>query len=297
MACYKPLHGYREKNGKGFTMSPVYGRTSLPMTIPCGYCIGCRLEKSRQWAMRCMHEASLHERNCFITLTFNQEALTKRGTLSVLKRDFQLFIKRLRKKYGKNIRYLHCGEYGTKRGRPHYHALLFGFDFPDKVPWRNNLWRSKELEELWQYGYCSIGKLTFESAAYVARYVVKKRYGAGSEKFYEQLDRTTGEISKLEREYATMSRRPGIGREWYEKYKNDIYPKDNIHVRGKPCRPTRYYDKQLEREDPKAYEKIKRTRKIKQTKKMLDKNQPTLESQEAYANYGYKKNKRDYEEK
>lgn len=295
MACYKPIHGYRMKCGKGFTINPAQGRAAFPMTIPCGYCIGCRLEKSRQWAMRCVHEAQMHEQNCFITLTFNPESLKNRGTQSLRKRDFQLFIKRLRKKYGKNIRYLHCGEYGHKRSRPHYHALLFGFDFPDKKPWRTNLSRSPQLEKLWPYGYSSIGAVTFESAAYVARYVVKKRYGRDAGQFYQRLDESTGLIENLHPEYATMSRRPGIGSTWFQRYSGDIYPKDSIHVRGRASRPTRYYDKRFESMDPQAYQKVKANRRRTAVKKALDKSQPSLESQEACAQNLNKEKKRNFE--
>jgi len=120
--------------------------------LPCGRCIGCRLERSRQWAVRMMHEASLHQDNCFITLTYDNEHLPKNASL--VKRDFQLFMKRLRKAYpAVRIRFFHCGEYGEQYGRPHYHAILFGFDFPDKyfLGKRNQfpVWRSASLERLW----------------------------------------------------------------------------------------------------------------------------------------------------
>lgn len=287
MACFSPIHGFQLKHpnpsGKyGFTVNPAQGRASKPMTIPCGYCIGCRLEKSRQWAVRCTHEAALHDRNCFITLTFNDDALLKRNSHSLRKRDFQLFIKKLRKKFGKNIRYFHCGEYGEKNRRPHYHACLFGFDFMDKLPWKKNLYRSKSLEALWPHGYSSIGQLTFESAAYVARYVVKKRFGKGSQKHYEKVNPSSGEVEDLLPEYVTMSRRPGIGRKWYEKYKKDIYPKDYFHVRGRRSRPTRYYDKLYEVDAPASFIHLKSIRRRKQVQLALDKNQPSLESQETY---------------
>lgn len=292
MACYKPIHGFKRKDRKGFTINPAQGLSSCPMTIPCGYCIGCRLERSRQWAMRCVHEASMHEKNCFITLTFSPQALKDRGTGSLRKRDFQLFIKRLRKAHGKGIRYLHCGEYGSKRGRPHYHACIFGFDFKDKQPFKGNLWRSSELERLWPYGYSSIGELTFESAAYVARYVVKKRYGKDSAQFYEKVFEPTGELETLLPEYATMSRRPGIGRGFLERYHSDIYPKDSIIVRGTSSRPCRYYDKYFEALEPVTYAKIKGRRKAKAVSRQLDKNQPSLDSRETHAKANLSANRR-----
>lgn len=280
MPCYHPIKGYRNKkpnpSGKfGFTNNPQKGNSAFPMTVPCGYCIGCRLEKSRQWAMRCIHEASLHKKNCWITLTFNEEALEKRKTNSLRKRDFQLFMKRLRKIAKTKIRYYQCGEYGEQNGRPHYHACIFGYDFDDKI---NN--RSLTLKKIWPHGHHYIGQLNFETAAYTARYIIKKNYGESAKKHYEKVNTKTGEIENILPEYTTMSRRPGIGNQWLTKYKKDIYPKDSLHVRGHKCRPAKYYDRIIEKLDPETHAKIKLSRKIKQIKKALDKNQPTLESQE-----------------
>lgn len=256
--------------------------------LPCGQCVGCRLERSRQWAIRCMHEASLHEKNCFITLTFNQEFLeTRKNVWSLDYHDWRLFMMRLRKKFGKNIRYYHCGEYGQMcancnrslfycdcktaqivvLGRPHYHACIFGFDFPDKEIFRQTptghiLYTSKSLEDLWtdpitkmQMGFCTIGDVTFESAAYVARYIMKKITG-DEEKIdahYVRFD--TGEI--LKPEYTTMSRRPGIAKGWIDQFMDDVYPHDFIIVNGKKCRPPRYYDGQLKTERPYTFDDIK----------------------------------------
>jgi hypothetical protein len=138
VTCYKPLLGYRaaERNEQGkrpLVFNPSQGLVDMPIKVACGQCIGCRLERSRQWAIRCVHEASLHEHNSFITLTYNDENLPADGSLDV--RHWQLFMKRLRKRHGSGIRYFHCGEYGSKHRRPHYHACLFGLDFPDKKLW------------------------------------------------------------------------------------------------------------------------------------------------------------------
>lgn len=258
MPCYRPLHGFRgHKNANGKqpivfsrrdAANPAYS-TDLDRSIqlPCGQCVGCRLEKSRQWAMRCVHEASLYERNCFLTLTYNDENLPKDKSLK--KQHFQEFIRSLRDKirYDQQLehdvrvfpahdspRYFHCGEYGDLNHRPHYHALLFNFDFPDKVLFKKtdtgNIYESKILQETWQYGFCTIGSLTFESAAYCARYTLKKISGPLADDHYG--GRTP--------EYTTMSRRPGIGRGWYEKYKSDTYPSDSVAVRGKLMKPPMY---------------------------------------------------------
>ena len=155
-------------------------RGAEPCTIPCGKCIGCRLAHSRQWAVRCVHEASLHERNCFLTLTFDDAHLPVSGSVSV--RDVQLFLKRLRKALSYQnikIRFFACGEYGDKNLRPHYHLILFNYDFSDdrqllrQTPY-GPLYISDFLFRLWPYGFHTIGNVTFKSCAYVARYVTKK---------------------------------------------------------------------------------------------------------------------------
>lgn len=254
MPCYYPLHGYRSrfKNSNGkfyFTMKASDGHIDLPMIVPCGQCVGCRLERSRMWAVRCVHEASLHKRNCFITLTFDDAHLNSDRTL--VKRDFQLFMKRLRKSFPKDrIRYFHCGEYGEKFSRPHHHACLFGFDFSDKVLWSVRegvkLYRSPTLESIWSNGYCTIGDVTFESAAYVARYILKKVTGDFNkrmERYAVRVDFETGELICRLPEYVTMSRRPGIAHDWISKYGSDVYPDDFVVIRdGIKVKPPKYYD-------------------------------------------------------
>lgn len=271
MPCYKPLKGYRSKvkneTGKrSIVFNPRMGYVDQPQDVPCGQCIGCRLERSRQWAIRCVHEASLHAENCFITLTYAPEHLPPDGSLK--KRDFQLFMKRLRKKYNTRIRFFHCGEYGTEKGRPHYHACLFGFDFPDKELWseRNGvkLYTSKELLSLWEHkGHVTIGEVTFESAAYVARYIMKKINGDRAEEHYTLTDPETGQITQLQPEYTTMSRRPGIAKEWYDKFASDVFPSDFIVMRNMKIKPPKYYDRLYEITDPTNYLQTKLQRKIK----------------------------------
>lgn len=234
----------------------------LPVTVPCGQCVGCRLERSRQWAIRCLHEASLHPRNSFITLTFNNDNLPRDRSLDV--RHFQLFMKRLRKRFGDGIRFFHCGEYGEKFGRPHYHACLFNFDFEDKKLWKvvrgNKLYTSESLQELWPYGFSTIGEVTFQSAAYVARYIMKKITGDDADEHYSRACPLTGEVWRIRPEYVTMSRRPGIGKGWLEKYQSDVYPRDFVVVNGKKMKPPKYYDAQFEIDQPAVMRKIKKRR-------------------------------------
>ena len=271
MACYTPLQGWysKEMNASGkrsLVFNPDYAlERDCPIEISCGQCVGCRLERSRQWAVRCIHESSLYENNCFITLTFSPESLAKRDNpWSVDVRDWQLFMKKLRKRYGNGIRFFHCGEYGENGGRPHYHALLFNFDFKDKELWKiENDYRyyiSQELNTLWGYGHCVIGDVTFESASYVARYIMKKVNGDKAEEYYQWADEETGEVFPLKPEYVTMSRRPGIGKKWYDKYHSDIYPKDFITVNGKKCRPPKYYDSILKEANPISFDVIHESR-------------------------------------
>lgn len=284
MPCYSPLKGWRSQavndSGKrGIVFNVKAGFADMPIDVPCGQCIGCRLEKSRQWALRCVHEASLYPSNVFITLTYSDEHLPKNASLD--KAHFQKFMKRLRKKYhGNTVRFYHCGEYGdvdndnpkhlmqygvSKLGRPHYHALLFNIDFADKQIISDKdgirLYTSQSLSRLWPYGYNTIGEVTFESAAYCARYVTKKMYGEKADEHYTRVFPSTGEIVNIEPEYTTMSRRPGIGKDWFKQYRDDVYPKDFVTVRGKKIKPPVFYDRMLEVEDPEYMEKIKMRRK------------------------------------
>lgn len=246
MPCYHPLKAYKAKSKDPQKISITFRRAEswkgVEISLPCGQCIGCRLERSRQWAVRCVHEASLYERNCFLTLTYNQENLPPSGSLQL--EHFQLFMKRLRKKYGAGIRFFHCGEYGEQLRRPHYHSLLFNHDFDDKKYFSerngNKVWTSDSLSSLWPLGFSLIGEVTFESAAYVARYVMKKVTGEKADIHY----------NGMKPEYITMSRRPGIGTKWYEKFSSDVYPHDRIIVRGAKTRPPRFYDNLLAKSDP-----------------------------------------------
>jgi hypothetical protein len=237
------------------------GYVDLRTLVPCGQCIGCRLDRSRQWAIRCVHEAQMHEESAFITLTYSPEWLPFGGTL--VKKDFQDFMKRLRKWAApRKVRFFHCGEYGEERGRPHYHALVFGVDFPDKVylfesPAGGRVYESAILAKLWGRGVCSTASVTFESAAYVARYALKKRTGDGAEAYYKRVDSSTGELVNLVPEYVTMSLRPGIGREWLRKFWRDVYPAGEVVSRGFKVSSPRYYDKVFEECEPRLHRQMK----------------------------------------
>lgn len=247
MPCYHPLEAFKAPGG-GIAFNTRHGYADVPLKIGCGRCIGCRLERSRQWAVRCMHEAQLHEENCFLTLTYDDAHLPPGGSLVL--RDFVLFMKKLRRVVSpRRFSYFHCGEYGEQLGRPHYHALLFGLDFPDKVARKRSaggsqIFTSAILDRIWRMGQCMIGALTFESAAYCARYSLKKITGPGAREHYTRITED-GEIVELRPEYVTMSRRPGIGKRWFERFGAEVYPADEVIARGQAARPPRYYDKQL----------------------------------------------------
>ena len=303
MACFAPLTGYRSryinpKTGKrAIVFSTSEGYIDQEVQVPCGRCTGCRLEHSRQWAVRCMHEADTHDANCFITLTYNPENLPADN--SIHKEELQKFFKRLRKRlYPKTFRYFACGEYGEKNNRPHYHALIFGFNFPDRQLHAisnggHRLYRSHLLETVWGKGHILIGELTFESAAYTARYVMKKRKGKPdtvdpktgktNEEHYMSVDADTGELYRLEPEFVLMSRRPGIGRDWYEKYKGDT-KKDFITVRGNKSKIPKYYDSILEQENELELMEKKRKRKKEALKRKEDNTPERLNVKEKVLN-------------
>ncbi len=252
----------RTPDGK-VTFKKNEGYYDRPISIACGRCKGCRLERARQWAVRCMHEAQFHDQTSFITLTYDKENLPRGGSLEV--EDWKKFAKRLRKNVGP-FRYFHCGEY-TDDDRPHYHALLFGQNFQeDRTYWKTSksgfrLDRSPTLEKLWPQGFSTIGELTLESAAYVARYSMKKINGDEAEAHYTRIGQEhEGEITRLKPEYTTMSLKPGIGAGWIAAFNTDIYPADFIVVKGKKQSTTKYYDNYIKEHEPAKAARIHETR-------------------------------------
>lgn len=258
MPCYSPLAAYQAANGEVVFVERSTHDIVRQLSLPCGQCIGCRLERSRQWAMRCLHEASLYKQNCFLTLTYDDEHLPTRGMLDYP--AFQKFLKRLRKHAAPTRpRFYMCGEYGPENWRPHYHACIFGFDFPDKKyhaksPSGERIYRSASLEKLWPFGFSSIGAVTFESAAYVARYCVQKITGHNARFHYRRID-SAGEYH-LPPEFNRMSLKPGIGARWLEKYQLDVYPHDYVVINGKECKPPKYYDRLFSRQFPDDFEEL-----------------------------------------
>lgn len=224
--------------------------------IKCGQCYGCKRERMRQWAVRIMHETETAKASSFITCTYNNQSLPKDGSIDV--RHWQLFCKKLRKRIGP-FRYFHCGEYTDPppKGnlRPHYHAAIFGYDFPDREYFKSNkhgdpLYTSAFLEKTWGRGFCTVGNLDFNSAAYVAGYTLKKITGKKAKAHY----------NGRKPEYVTMSRRPGLGTEWFNKFHKDVYPRDEVITRGHPTRPPRFYDDLFTKMDETSMATIKQIR-------------------------------------
>jgi len=308
MPCYKPnlafqhktikqplrfvgRKQYRNEDGTDPYQSPEYihymrNSNWTPLVLPCGQCVHCRLQNSREKAIRSVHEAQLHQENCFLTLTYNDKYLPASG--SIEPDTIQKFMKRLRRKFpNTKIRSSGCAEYGTtckscKKskvycvcsdfipdiGRPHYHLILYGFNFPDKKPagvsgndWskeQHQIYRSEILNELWSdpdtkesYGYTTIGTVTFESAAYVARYISKKITGDKKDGHYG---------NRLPERSVAVSNREGIGLPWLKKYYSECLANDFIILKEKKMKLPRYYDKKLSEMFPELFQKIKKKR-------------------------------------
>lgn len=284
MPCYRPWLGLPQdenENGKR-PLSLVApwnpDNSSLfpdAVRVPCGKCIGCRLDQSRQWADRMMLELDNTGKGIFLTLTYNNDHVPEpedyegRGIYTLQKSDLQKFFKRLRKRYSdREIRFYACGEYGSTTYRPHYHAIVFGLsldDFPEENKFfvgKNDLgdpyYNVKEIQDTWsikgdQIGFVCVSEVSWKTCAYVARYVQKKVLGS-HELFYEAYG--------LEKEFSLMSRRPGIGA-YYLKKHPDLFDLSNLYTKGNPnpISIPKYFLQKLSLTDPVKYDKLCNERK------------------------------------
>lgn len=260
MACYHPLVAVKFSMSDtqwkvigSFDQSDVSNISfAKTMMVPCGHCIGCRLDHSRKWANRMALEKETYEKAMFVTLTYDNEHLpvcytyndVEFGTL--VKKDVQDFLKRLRRKLDKHISYYLSGEYGDHTERPHYHAIIFGLgieDLPDaKEEGRNefgNIWlRSDWLEGIWQNGRVCVSDANWQCMAYVSRYVTKKVIG-GDVRSHQFLGRIN--------EFAIMSKRPAIGLTWLlehaDKIEDDRLTHISIPGKGSVKIPKYFFDK------------------------------------------------------
>lgn len=280
MPCFHPIKGWIGRDGRFTTNSKnTWIDKREEIQIPCGQCLGCKLEYSRQWAIRCQHEMKYHYENCFITITYDDEHLPKRG---VSKKDCQDFFKRLRyyldndSEYKERlrfyrardsnplsevgIRYFLSSEYGDKTLRPHYHAIIFGYTPNDLVLYSQSgsgckVYLSQLLSEIWGKGNVLVGEsCNFETAAYIARYVVKN---------YEQKELMNGIFFKVfNKNFVLSSRRPAIGYRYFEENKRQIERLDKVIIReGLKVNPSRYYDRKMKEYDSMIYDKLKQKRK------------------------------------
>ncbi len=257
MACYSPLKGFKNLNGALVFKRSVH--TIGTMEVACGQCLGCRLDRTLMWAMRIVHESSLYEHihgNCFVTFTYRSKENSsveqyRKGhyvpdDYSLNYHHFRDFIKRLRRHFPQKIRYFHCGEYGEENLRPHYHACLFNVSFEDQVIEQQlegiTTYSSPTLSKLWPYGFCTIGELNFDTAAYTAGYILKKITGNEAAEAYLRNDEY-GVCFWVKPPYVTMSLKPGIGEKFYQKFKTDFFPADESPVPGKGIikKVPRYY--------------------------------------------------------
>lgn len=275
MSCYRPIEAHRSSAGQVWIgYDPT--RDGESFQVPCGKCIGCRLDRSRAWAIRITHEAQLYDTNWFATFTYRDEDLPKSGSLEYP--DFQLFMKRLRRKLrgqtpgpegGYPLRFFCSGEYGGHTGRPHFHAILFNLRVGDEQPFVNGSFWSKEIERIWEKGHVVLDEVNVRSAAYVAGYTLKKvvenrGYTLGKKKrtrLEQKISRRTGEVFTRRVAFATMSLNPGIGAWWYRDFGRDLFPADFAVREGKRYKVPRYYwEKKRLDGDPIMIEEIEHAR-------------------------------------
>lgn len=260
MPCLYPLKAYRSREraatgGYGITFNATRALIESAgghLEFPCNKCIGCRVDRSRAWAVRCMHEAQMHQDNCFLTLTYDDKHLP--DDYSVDLAEYKNFLKRLRVSLApKQIRFFGCAEYGEENHRPHYHFLIFNHRPTDlqlhshnkKIP----LHTSQSIQKLWKLGFSTVGELNYQTAAYCARYVIKKIGGDLASHHYTRQHPITGLLHQVRPEFSTQSRRPGLGDSWLQKYKDDVFPSDFVVVDGKKHPVPKFYTRRLAEEE------------------------------------------------
>lgn len=279
MPCVKPLTAFK-KPGGGVSFSK-HGTAGVPLSLPCGRCIGCRIDQTTAWKARILHETRLHPWSIFATLTYRPESVPDGGTL--VPKHLTDFWKRLRKQTGK-FRYFAIGEYGEQTHRPHYHAIIFGYFPKDAKEVRrgetHRVYSSVTLENTWGHGFISFSEANPENAGYIAGYCTKKLTGDLKARSLERVS-PDGELYSVAPEYSVMSRRPGIGAGFYTRFKTDLYPSNFIVVGRGRARIPRFYDSRLEQEDPQLLEKMRDQRRKHARKKRVDSTPERLEAREA----------------
>jgi len=230
--------------------------------LNCWRCMGCRIDRARDWTLRIGHESKLHRQNHFATITYNDESLPCPPSLNYS--HFRQWAKNVRKSCGP-FRFFMCGEYGDQTRRPHYHAILFGLNLTDLKRHggtdEHPTYTSEKLNKAWGKGFILLGSVTPQSANYVARYNLKKITGQQADQHYRWTDPQTGESHQLEPEFCQMSTRPGIGAPWYDRYHTDFHTHDYAVQDGAKLPIPVYYDKLAKRKGY-AVDEIKMAREI-----------------------------------
>lgn len=291
MPCYHPMAGVRD----GFTESgkPKYRIVAMSdhcledfpkqdvIQIPCGKCLGCRLQYAQDWQGRLLMELQCHDIAWFVTMMYDDEhvrtviyeddAGSQVRLETLCKKDVQDFMKRLRYHFPKDkLRFYFTGEYGDQTFRPHIHGIIYGLHLDDveQIPGVYSVnhepkFLSTVFDAIWGHGSCELGTVTPESTSYVARYVMKKvKKGWKTEK----------EALGLEPEFGLMSRKPAIGRPYFDQnphmfdYVSCHLPtaKGSVNIF-----PTRYFRDLIDSPETKAQRyvsgKIKRETKLSMT--------------------------------
>ena len=279
MPCYSPIKAWEkrhpEDNGNyGITFTPAEAQLDSPIDIPCGGCIGCRLDKAADWSTRATNELRYHDDACFITLTYNDDHLP--NDKSINRDDPRNFLRRLRRAYpDQKIRYFGCGEYGKNQqgeinpftgkpdiGRPHYHYIIYGMNFDDRRLINDDdipQYESQQLEELWGKGFTSLGNADQKNIDYISQYTTKKINGNMAADHYKYLDPVTGEEINRQPEFISVSTQPGIGSQWFDDFEGDCLKGFITNGKGRVQKIPKYYKRQMkERFCSENYETVKK---------------------------------------
>lgn len=276
MPCYHPIEMFdntfysRDPDELDVSFKPTYAvprimeRQGRRLLLPCRHCVGCRLDKSREWANRILMEQQYHQESWFLTLTYDDEHLPPAFPVdpatgeilsihaTLVKSDLQKFFKRLRY-FGQKVSYYSCGEYGSQTYRPHYHCIIFGLHLTDLKPLKKNFsgsqyFTSEFISKCWPFGIHVLGSVTFQSSAYVARYTMKKATHGISKDYYDK--------AGIEPEFQTISSRPAIGRRFYDDHK-DMFKYDTFYIAtpdgGIRATMPEYFRKLQRKDDPKSH--------------------------------------------
>lgn len=330
MPCTSPREMWPPKRGSAdrrWVSTPFKGEPGERSKLfACGQCNSCRLATSRDWVTRIQHEASLRENNCFVTLTYDDAHLPANGSLNM--DDHQRFMKRLRKHAAKHmgidagIRFFMCGEYGGQFGRPHMHHILLGIDFADKTPWKKTpggvIYRSATLETLWTAGFATLGPVNTQTIGYVSRYTLKAFTGDRREQLNARLREweangadpeskpqitddfwrahpLTGELHLVSSEFCLMSRNPGLGTPWLDKWGATDLSGDFVVIDGQKHPVPKHYVTKLDALR-RAEFKIRQREKAKQPARAEDQTERRLITRHESAHLRAARLKRDLDE-